>query len=311
MKLQTTLLLNNDFYIDYSSKIVSLGSCFSENIGELLQYHKFDICINPFGILFHPIAIKNIIKRIVLKEHFTEKDILLNRHLWCCLEVHSTLSNPSQQELLEKLNILLEESYQKLQNATHLFITLGTSWVYTHQATNTMVANCHKIPQKEFEKRILSTDEISIALKEIITLVNKLNPDITPVFTVSPVRHLKDGFIENQRSKAHLLTALHEVIDVEKAHYIPSYEIVMDELRDYRFYTEDLLHPNKIAIQYIWEKFINTYMDSTTQALVKKVNTVQKALTHKPLFPDSTEFKKFKKATDLKIAELQKSGISF
>ncbi len=311
MKLQTTLNIPSDFQLDYSSKIISLGSCFSENIGGLLAYHKFDVLVNPFGILFHSNAIKTVIERVVQQKYYTEKDTICHNNRWVSLEVHSSLGEHSQEMFLETINNTIKESYIALKNATHLFITLGTAWVYTHKETDKIVANCHKIPQKNFEKRLLSVEEITQDISQMITMLKSINPNIIPIFSVSPVRHLKDGFVENQRSKAHLLTAIHKSLEMNAGHYIPAYEIVMDELRDYRFYAEDMLHPNQIAIQYIWEKFIHTYMNEKTQQLLNKVSAVQKALEHRPLFPNTVQYQEFKEATAQKIEELKKEGILF
>ncbi len=311
MKLQTTLNIPSDFSIDYSSKIISLGSCFSENIGGLLAYHKFDILVNPLGIFFHSGAIKKLIKRVVNQNYYTQKETVYYNNRWISLEAHSSLSKDSQQQLLDSFNKSLDDSYLKLKKATHLFITLGTAWVYTYKKTAEIVANCHKIPQKEFEKRLLSVEEITEDINQIISLVKSVNPTITVALSVSPVRHLKDGFVENQRSKAHLLTAIHKSLETNDAYYIPAYEIVMDELRDYRFYAEDMVHPNELAVKYIWEKFIHSYMDEKTQLLLSKVNAVQKALEHRPLFPNTPQYEAFKKATETKIELLKKEGISF
>ncbi len=311
MKLQTTLNIPSDFSIDYSSKIISLGSCFSENIGGLLVYHKFDILVNPLGILFHSEAIKNLIERAVHQKYYTQEDTIFYNNRWISLEAHSSLSRDSQEALLKDLNKSLDVIYQSLKTATHLFITLGTAWVYTYKKTDKIVANCHKIPQREFDKRLLSIEEITEDINQITSLVKSINPTITIAFSVSPVRHLKDGFIENQRGKAHLLTAIHKSLETNDTHYIPAYEIVMDELRDYRFYAEDMVHPNELAIKYIWEKFIHSYMDEKTQLLLNKVNAVQKALEHKPLFPNTPQYEAFKKATEAKIISLKKDGILF
>ncbi|MBS9766845.1 MAG: GSCFA domain-containing protein [Flavobacteriaceae bacterium] len=311
MKLQTTLNIPSDFQLDYSSKIISLGSCFSENIGGLLAYHKFDILVNPFGILFHSNAIKTVIERIVEQKYYTEEDTICHNNRWVSLEVHSSFGENSQEMFLETINNTIKESAIAFKKATHLFITLGTAWVYTHKETDKIVANCHKIPQKNFEKRLLSVEEITQDISQMITMLKSINPSIIPIFSVSPVRHLKDGFVENQRSKAHLLTAIHKSLEMNDGHYVPAYEIIMDELRDYRFYAEDMLHPNQIAIQYIWEKFIHSYMSEKTRVLLNKVNAVQKALEHRPLFPNTVQYQEFKEATAQKIEELKKEGILF
>ncbi|MGK0457881.1 MAG: lysophospholipase L1-like esterase, partial [Polaribacter sp.] len=279
MKLQTNISIKQqaDNLIDYHSKILLLGSCFSENIGNKLSYYKFQSKQNPFGILFHPKAIENLISRAIKEELYTEKELTFNNERWHCLDAHSSLSAADKNVLLKNLNSALIHTKKQLKEATHVFITLGTSWVYRYSETNAIVANCHKIPQKEFSKELLSVAEVSKILEQCIALLKSINKTVSVTFTVSPVRHLKDGFIENTRSKAHLIAAIHTVINSENnTYYFPSYEIVMDELREYRFYNEDMLHPNTTAINYIWEKFVFSWFSREAQDTMQEVETVQR-----------------------------------
>lgn len=242
--------------INYNSKLLLLGSCFSENIGNKLSYYKFQTQQNPFGILFHPKAIETFIAKVINEEMYTENDVFFHNERWHCFDAHSVVSSTSKEELLNTLNTNINSTYQHLKNTSHIIITLGTAWIYREIATDTLVANCHKIPQKKFLKELLTVEEVSESLEAINSLIKSINPETTIIYTVSPVRHIKDGFIENQRSKAHLLSAIHQVVESRNnTHYFPSYEIMMDELRDYRFYAEDMIHPNQTAIDYIWEKF--------------------------------------------------------
>ena len=205
--------------------------------------------------------------------------------------------------MLEALNLAVEQSYDFIKEATHVFITPGTAWGYRFRETGNVVANCHKLPQKNFSKELTNVEH---DLQESLRLIRQLNPSAAIIFTVSPVRHLKDGFVENQQSKAGLLTAVHEVITLdENAHYFPSYEIMMDELRDYRFYAEDMLHPNKIAIDYIWEKFRESWMSIEAAAVMKKVEQLQKGLLHRPFNSSSAAHQKFKEDLVAKQQELQ------
>ncbi|MGB7786024.1 MAG: GSCFA domain-containing protein, partial [Salinimicrobium sp.] len=248
----------------YDSQILLLGSCFVENIGQKLEYFKFRNRLNPFGILFHPAAIRNFLEKVVGKAEFSEADIFHHNEQWHCLQAHSDLNTSQKGEILEALNLAVEQSHQFLKEASHVFITPGTAWGYRFRETGNIVANCHKLPQKNFSKELT---EVKDDLQETVKLVRQLNPSAAIIFTVSPVRHLKDGFVENQQSKAKLITAVHEVSSIEEnAHYFPSYEIMMDELRDYRFYAEDMLHPNKIAIDYIWEKFSESWISAEASA---------------------------------------------
>ena len=307
MKLQTNISIKeqDDNLIDYHSKILLLGSCFSENIGNKLSYYKFQSKQNPFGILFHPKAIENLISRAIKDELYTEKELTFNNERWHCLDAHSSLSAADKNVLLKNLNSALIHTKKQLKEATHVFITLGTSWVYRYSETNAIVANCHKIPQKEFSKELLSVAEVSKILEQCIALLKSINKTVSVTFTVSPVRHLKDGFIENTRSKAHLIAAIHTVINSENnTYYFPSYEIVMDELREYRFYNEDMLHPNTTAINYIWEKFVFSWFSREAQDTMQEVETVQRGISHRPFNEKSEQHQQFLKKLDIKKGNL-------
>ena len=309
MKLQTQIPLQKaQNQIDYTSRLVLLGSCFSENIGQKFSYFKFRELQNPFGILFHPLAIANLVSRAVLGKVFTEDDVFFHNERWQCYDAHSDLSAVSKESLLNALNDGIEKTANHLKQATHICITLGTAWVYRHTETDAVVANCHKVPQKQFSKELLSIGEITASLNSIIASVQSLNPNVQFVFTVSPVRHIKDGFVENQRSKAHLIAAVHEVIETAKlkVDYFPSYEIQMDELRDYRFYKEDMVHPNALAVNYIWEKFKLVWITEEAQKTMLQVDAVQKGLLHRPFHQKSEQHLKFLKSLDVKISNLQK-----
>jgi lysophospholipase L1-like esterase len=307
MKLQTNISIieQTDNLLDYHSKILLLGSCFSENIGNKLSYFKFQSKQNPFGILFHPKAIENLISRALKEELYTEKELTFNNERWHCLDAHSSISAADKNVLLKNLNAALIHTKKQLKEATHIFITLGTSWVYRYLETNAIVANCHKIPQKEFSKDLLSVAEVSKTLEQSIALLKSINKTVSVTFTVSPVRHLKDGFIENTRSKAHLIAAIHTVINSENnTYYFPSYEIVMDELREYRFYKEDMLHPNTTAINYIWEKFVSSWFSREAQYTMQEVETVQRGISHRPFNEKSEQHQQFLKKLDIKKGNL-------
>jgi hypothetical protein len=292
--------------IDYNSKIISLGSCFAENMSEKFDYFKFQNTTNPFGIIFNPVSIEKLINRIINKIEFTEKDIFFHNESWHCFEVHSELSNPKKEDFLKNLNEILKETNRQITKSTHVIFTYGTSWVYRNLESKNIVANCHKVPQKEFTKELLSVETIQNSILNTIELIQKVNPNCNFIFTVSPVRHIKDGFVENQLSKAHLITALHSsVLHFASSNYFPSYEIMMDELRDYRFYTEDMLHPNQTAIDYIWIQFFENYISESEFSTMQQVCDVQKALHHKPFNPDSESHQKFLKNILQKISILK------
>lgn len=294
--------------IDYNSSIMLLGSCFAENMGEKFEYFKFRNVVNPFGIIFNAVSIEKLIHRGVNKIVFTEKDIFFHNDLWHCFEVHSQLSNPNKEEFLSNLNAILELMYQQITSLTHCIITLGTSWVYRNNNSNEIVANCHKVPQKEFTKELVSIEENVKCIQNIISLVHSLNPECNFIFTVSPVRHIKDGFVENNVSKAHLISAIHTINHQPSTiNYFPSYEIMMDELRDYRFYAEDMLHPSQTAIDYIWIKFFENYINQKEFVTMNQVCEIQRALKHRPFNPNSESHQKFLKNLNQKIFELKKN----
>ncbi len=293
--------------IDYNSKIVSFGSCFAENMGDKLLYYKFQTQVNPFGIIFNPFSIEKLIERVVLQRYFTKDDIFFFNERWHCYEVHSELSDADAEVFLSKLNQILSDTQKQLQQATHIIITYGTSWVYRHIETNAIVANCHKVPQKQFSKELLSIDSIQKSIQNTVSLIATLNPKCNFIFTVSPVRHLKDGFVENQVSKAHLIAAIYATTNTKQQtlNYFPSYEIMMDELRDYRFYADDMMHPSPMAIDYIWERFAATQIDASAITTMELVQTIQKGLAHRPFNPNSESHQKFEANLKEKIATLE------
>lgn len=301
-----------DFQIDYHSKLLLLGSCFAENIGNKFQYYKFQTTVNPFGIIFNPVSLEKLIKRVVEKNYFTENDVFFHNDLWHCYEVHSELSNTNKEAFLERLNSIIELTNQQITELSHCIITLGTSWVYgLRQAQSDkyeIVANCHKVPQKEFIKELLSVQQIEESLQNIVSLMQYVNPNIRFVFTVSPVRHIKDGFFENNVSKGNLFSALYKSFDFQLPtfNYFPSYEIVLDELRDYRFYAEDMLHPNQQAIDYIWEKFAFSFFSTETLKVLKEVETIQKGLSHKAFNPNTEMHQKFLQNLQNKIKTVKR-----
>ncbi|WP_136465824.1 GSCFA domain-containing protein [Flagellimonas onchidii] len=308
MKLQTIVSIEKSSVpIDYGSRILLLGSCFVENIGRKLEYFKFQTTQNPFGILFHPLAIENLVERAVTNQIYKKEEIFEHAGIWHCFDTHSDVSAESENELLEKLNQGLEKTREALENATHIIITLGTAWVYRNNETKKIVANCHKVPQREFSKELLIVEKIRSSLEKMINLITSVNQKTQIVFTISPVRHLKDGFVENQRSKAHLISSVYKTTSnfVPLTSYFPSYEIMMDELRDYRFYGKDMVHPNNLAIDYIWEKFTSTWISPKSCPIMVEVDQLQKGLLHRPFNPNSEEHQKFKTSLETKIERFQ------
>ena len=305
MKLQTKIPLEkqSENIIDYNPKILLLGSCFVENISEKLEYFKFQNTVNPFGILFHPKAIETLIINAINQKEYSVEDVFFHNERWHCFDAHSVLSNTSKDKLLEDLNASIKSINQQVHESSHIIITLGTAWVYKYIESGNITANCHKIPQKKFDKTILSVSEIVESIENIESLMRSINPNIQIIYTVSPIRHIKDGFVQNQQSKSHLITAIHQVIK-DNSEYFPSYEIMMDELRDYRFYAEDMFHPNQTAINYIWDKFLQVWIASEATTTMDDVDTIQKGLLHKPFNPNSNSHQQFLQNLDKKKAQL-------
>lgn len=314
MELQTRIPLEKQAInlIDYNSNILLFGSCFVENIGDKLTYFKFQNLQNPFGILFHPLAVQNLISKAIHGKKYTDENVFLHNEQWHCFDAHSKLSCSTKEELLTTLNTNLDSTSKHLRKSTHVIITLGTAWVFKHYKSNLPVANCHKVPQKSFIKELLSVDEVTDSLKLTVDYIHHTNPKTSVIFTVSPVRHIKDGFVENTQSKSHLIAGIHNLLkhysQTENRHYFyfPSYEIMMDELRDYRFYDEDMIHPNKTAIKVIWEKFKHVWVSGDADTIMDKIAVIQKGIQHRPFNLNSEAHKKFLQQLELKKVELQK-----
>ena len=282
--------------IDYSSKIFGLGSCFVDNIKQKLDFYRFQNQINPFGVIFNPYSINNILKRIIHQNNFRSQELFFHENLWKSFQLHSSFNQTDKEEYLKEINNKLELAGSFLKTSDWVFITLGTAWVYKLIKTDEIVSNCHKVPQKEFQKHLLSPTEISANLIEIIEQIKTFNPQTKILFSISPVRHLKDGFVENTQSKSHLHVALQPLIDKKNTFYFPSYEILMDDLRDYRFYKKDFVHPNELAIEYIWEKFQDSMISSKVVEDMKSIEKIQKQLGHRP-------FTKEKPILSIKVKE--------
>lgn len=291
--------------IDHDSSLVLLGSCFSEHMEDKFQYFKFDTFANPFGILFNPIAIETAVQCCVEKSHYSKEDLLKQREVWLSLNHHSQFDHRDQLEALNNINKQIDLGHKALKNASHVIITLGTSWVYRWKENNLVVGNCHKIPQKYFSKELLSLEEIVNSLKHIVSLIKGINNKASFTFTVSPVRHLKDGFTENTVSKSILHQAIHEVKKETEFNYFPAYEIMMDDLRDYRFYKNDLVHPNDMAIDYIWKIFKESWISESSQETMKDIEDIQKSLAHRAFDASSDAHKKFLKKIDEKVKRLE------
>lgn len=304
MKFSTPVNIpSSKFFIHHEQSLVLFGSCFSQNIGNKLSYHKFKVNQNCFGTIFNPISIaKNIIRLIddtpYTKDDFYhyKEDKIVNFDTQF-ISYESDLINVVNQE-----NSLFKEEREHFNKSEVLIITLGTAWVYEFNETNKIVANCHKIPQNNFSKRLLDIDEIVNAFLPILNQLRHLNI----IFTVSPVRHIKDGLHENNLSKSTLLLSIKNLVEHNSnCYYFPAYEIIIDELRDYRFYKNDLVHPTEMAVNYVWEKFGETFFSESTKNINTEINKIQKALSHKPFNEMSLAHKNFLKTLTNQIEELK------
>jgi len=288
--------------------IFSIGSCFAQEISTFFTKGQIRNLNNPFGTLFHPIAIRNALKSVMENRIYTEEDLVKFNSKYISFDHHSYFDKSNINDALELINQKIREAHLFLKKSNWIIITLGTSWIYEEEKSAKIVANCHKIPQKHFSKRILTSFEISDALQDIIRLVeSNRQENVKILFTVSPVRHLKDGIVENQLSKSLLLAAIHEIVQMHDCcEYLPVYEILMDDLRDYRFYKEDLIHPNSQALQYIWEKFSKVYIEENALQFIHENFSIQKALEHRFFDENSQESQDFKSRLKEKILAQQK-----
>jgi hypothetical protein len=296
--------------ITHQDAILLLGSCFTENIGEKLLNSKFNVNINPFGIIYNPISIANSLIRIVNNQLYSEQELTEHHKKWFSFDHHGSFSSFNKLECLAKINNEITCAHQHLQETKTIVFTLGTAWVYENIENKKLVANCHKIPAKNFTKRLLSVDEI---VQSFSALANKLK-NINFVFTISPVRHISEGLHENNISKSVLHLAIHELTkNHTNCHYFGAYEMIIDELRDYRFFKEDMIHPTPQAIDYVWEKFTATYFNKETILLNQRIEKLKQAALHRPFNFESESHQKFvtEQVLQMQLLEKEFSFLSF
>lgn len=295
MKFRTELeLSSSDYKIRHSTQIMGIGSCFVDETGRKLRNSKFKTLINPFGTLFHPQAIENALSRILAMDRYTTDEIFNYNELYFSWDHHTSFSRTSVREALENINAELEKANNFIQNTDCVLLTFGTAWVYQIKDNGLSVANCHKVPAHIFEKTLLTEKQLRTSFKNCFELILDINPKAKIIATISPVRHTKDGIVENSLSKSRLISALHDVVDsCENADYFPAFELVNDDLRDYRFYEADLVHPNQIAVDYIWGKFSSVYFDNETIQQIETANKIKNALGHRPFNPGTIAYREF------------------
>lgn len=301
------------FRFSCTERMLLLGSCFAENIGTRLARNKFNVDINPFGTLYNPASIAAALRRLLHPERFTAGDLLQHEGVYHSFSHHSRFSSTSETECLRNINDRLEASTNEFRKTTYLVVTLGTAYVYRLKSSGEVVANCHKLPEKMFDRSMLTVGKIIAEWKELLLSLWEQNPDLKILFTVSPIRHWKDGAHGNQLSKATLLLSVDELQAAypERIAYFPAYEIMMDELRDYRFYATDMLHPSELAIDYIWQRFTENFLSDETKGILKEWAEIQKAINHRPFQPESDAYKRFISQTLLKMERINEKFPSF
>ncbi len=293
--------------LSYQDKILFLGSCFSEEIGKKMVDLKFDVMQNPNGILFDPLSIADAIFSYIENKAFDESLFFQLNGLWHSWKHHSSFSSTNRNEVLQKILNAQNAAHAFLKEAKVLIITLGTAYNYELKNTSKNVANCHKAPKNLFNKNLIATEEIKSDLLSTIAALESFNPSLNIIFTISPVRHVRDGVIENNRSKARLIEAVHSISEQkENAFYFPSYELVIDVLRDYRFYKNDFVHPDETAIDFVFEKFSQSFFDEQSKKIMKEVSKILIAARHKPFAKESEAHQQFIAAQLKIILDLEK-----
>lgn len=294
------------FKLSYLNSIFSIGSCFTEHIHDRLKLDYFKSYSNPCGIVYNPSSINVQMMHLIHNLEWTNDDLIEQDGLYHGLHHHGVFSDTDPEKTLKNMNTSLSLARHQLQSSDCMILTFGSAVVYTLIEKNKIVANCHKIASNRFEKRLLDVEEIVESTKAWITSLLTINQEIKVILTISPIRYLKDGFDENTRNKARLILAAEQLCaSFPQLYYFPAYEIVMDDLRDYRFYKEDMSHPNDQAVNYIWDIFKSAFMDKDTLDLNGKLNSIRLGLAHRPLHPDSPGHFRFKSKLEKSIEEIR------
>ena len=291
--------------IDYQSKMLLTGSCFAENMAIRLKQHRFDILDNPHGILFNPYSVAESLKGYITGKRYTEDDLFYQNELWNSYDHHTNYSDIDKTTALERINKSQQDAHDFIQNTTHIFITLGSAYYYQLKETNKIVSNNHRTAANLLEKKLMSSDTITELFATTIDMLLKTNPDVQLIFTVSPVRHYRDGIVENNRSKARIIESVHQLCDMyAQAYYFPAYELVIDILRDHRYYDIDFVHPNYLATDYVWDRLTDVCMNEDTKKIMAQMHEIDIARKHKPRFPETDAHKKFRSSYAQKIRAL-------
>ncbi len=293
--------------ISHADRIAMWGSCFAENMGALLEEGKFQVDVNPYGILYNPFSIAKALHEVMEGKIYHAEDLIYHQERWHSLMHHSAFSADTVEKTLERINVRVSKAHAEMEHCDWLMLTFGTAYVYEWKATGEVVSNCHKLPETRFERRRLSVEEIVETYVPLIQKLKERNPRLKCLLTVSPVRHIRHALHANQLSKAVLLLAIERLQQhfPDSLFYFPSYEIVMDELRDYRFYADDMSHPSSLAVSYLWKRFGETFFTESTTRLLVEIEDVRRDLAHKPFHPESETYKKFLGKIVLKMERLK------
>jgi hypothetical protein len=295
--------------IGHRDKILSVGSCFTEHIGNALKDLKFDVLQNPNGILFDPASVCKSLQSYTINDDAATANLFQLNEIWHSWDYHSRFSSPSKEKLIENIKLSKKQAHDFLHKADWVIITLGSSFSYRlkkEDGESEGVANCHRAPAQWFEKHLASAHAIQHQLTEAIGSLKSFNHDLKFIFTISPVRHIRDGVVENNRSKARLIEAVHHIVNtIDDSYYFPSYELVIDVLRDYRFYAEDLVHPNYLATEFVLDHFLETFVKEESRELIAAIRKINTARKHRASHPGTAAHRKFLKDNFERLKQLQ------
>lgn len=309
MEFRTTVKTGeNRSWLHHSDSVVLLGSCFSDNIGAKMHGALFNATVNPMGTLYNPMSIARAVQRLIDNQPVAGQTLFMQGGVWNSFDFHSRHSLPDKQATIDRMNQRIELGHNALKSAQLLTVTLGTAIVYRLKATGEIVANCHKVPGHEFERQMAQVGDMVQVLDGMLTRLHEFNPELRVIFTVSPIRHIADGLDTNSLSKARLRVAIQEAIDRHSDYcdYFPAYEIMIDDLRDYRFYASDMVHPSDVAVEYIWQAFQATYLDDRSALAVARCERIHKRLQHRPMSANRETVERFNNDTASVVRNLIK-----
>ncbi len=309
MEFRTTVKTGeNRGWLHHSDSVVLLGSCFSDNMGGKLHGALIKAMVNPMGTLYNPMSIARGVQRLIADEPVAGQDLFMQGGVWNSYDFHSRHSMPDKQATIDHMSQRIHQGHEALRQAQLLTVTLGSAIIYRLKTTGDIVANCHKVPQHEFERKMATTEEMAQVLDEMLTALHAFNPDLRIILTVSPIRHIADGLDINSLSKASLRVAIHKAMTrhLDYCDYFPAYEIMIDDLRDYRFYTNDMVHPSDVAVEYIWQAFQATYLDDRSALAVARCERIHKRLQHRPMSTNREVVERFNHDTASVVRNLIK-----